>query len=122
MVTWLIVAFVALDVVTMLAVGLYIVKKRGGFSNALGFDPVAVAAVSREMEVETGEFLRSNWSGDPLALAGPIGELLSRFEQKAREHGLPLEREQLKRMLARLIEHQRLASSHDVREAMKQVA
>ena len=122
MITWLLVAFIALDITVMLAVAFLIVKKRGGFTNALGFDPAVVTTVSREMEAETEEFLRANWSGDPVTLAGPVGELLSRFEQKMRDRGLPLDREQLKPMLARLIEHKHLASSRDVQEAMKQVA
>lgn len=78
--------------------------------------------VSNEMERETEEYLRANWSGDPATLSVALGSLLDRFETRVREKRLPVTRAELKPMLARLVLARRLAKSPDVQEALKQVA
>ena len=122
MLFWAVVAFVVVDIVVMAFVLRTIAARRGGLWTAVGVDLRQVMALSNEMEQETEEFLRANWSGDPASLAPALGVLLDRFEAKARERQIVLSREQLKPMLGRLVLARRLAKGADMNAALKQVA
>lgn len=119
---WAIVAFVVFDILVTVLVLRAVLAKRGGLSKVLGVDLKQVLALSGEMERETEEYLRANWSGDASTLPVALAALLDRYEGRCRERGLPVSREQLKPMLARLVLARRLAKSGEVREAMRQVA
>jgi hypothetical protein len=119
---WAIAAFILFDVIVAVIVLRAIIAGRGGLSAVLGVNLENIMAVSNEMERETQEYLRANWSGDPTTLSVALTALLDRFEQRVREKQLPVTRSELKPMLGRLVLSQRLAKSGDVNEALKQVA
>lgn len=119
---WAIVAFVVFDIIVTVLVLRAVFARRGGLSALLGADLRKIMSVSNEMEHETEEYLRANWSGDPTTLPLALNALLDRFETRTREKQLPVTREELKPMLGRLVLSRRLAKSHDVQEALKQVA
>ncbi|MCC6349557.1 MAG: hypothetical protein IT347_08200 [Candidatus Eisenbacteria bacterium] len=119
---WVIVAFVVFDVALALFVLRTVLARRGGLKAVLGTDLRNIMEVSSEMERETENYLRANWSGDPTTLPVALGSLLDRFEARVRDRQLPVTRAELKPMLGRLVLAQRLASGHDVQEALKRVA
>lgn len=119
---WAIAAFILFDVIVAVIVLRAIIASRGGMSAVLGVNLQNIMLVSNEMERETQEYLRANWSGDPTTLSVALTSLLDRFEQRVREKQLPVTRSELKPMLGRLVLSQRLAKSSDVNEALKQVA
>ena len=119
---WAIAAFIFFDAIVMVIVLRAIIAKRGGLSAVLGVNLENIMAVSNEMERETEQYLRANWSGDPTTLPVALTSLLDRFEQRVKEKQLPVTRSELKPMLGRLVLTQRLAKSSDVNEALKQVA
>lgn len=119
---WAIVAFVIFDAIVTVIVLRAMLEKRGGLSAFLGTDLRNIMEVSNEMERETEEYLRTNWSGDPSTLPVALGSLLDRFEARVREKHLPVTRAELKPMLGRLVLARRLANSPDVQEALRQVA
>jgi hypothetical protein len=119
---WAIAAFVLFDIVVTALVLRVVLARRGGVLQALGVNLQRIMALSHEMESETENYLRANWSGDPTTLPLALRSLLDTFESRAREQQVPVTRDELKPMLARLVLAQRLAESRDVQEAMKQVA
>lgn len=119
---WAIAAFILFDAIVVVIVLRALVARRGGLSAVLGVNLENIMAVSNEMERETGEYLRANWSGDPTTLPVALTSLLDKFEQRVKEKQLPVTRSELKPMLGRLVLTQRLAKSSDVNEALKQVA
>lgn len=122
MLTWAIVAFVLVDIVVMVIVMRAVFARRGGLAGMLGVDLKRIMALSEDMERETEQYLRANWSGDPTTLPLALRSLLDTFEARAREQEIGVTRDELKPMLARLVLAKRLAESRDVQEAMKQVA
>jgi hypothetical protein len=119
---WLIFLFVFVEVLATIIVVRAVLSNRGGFSALFGIDLKRIMALSNEMERETEEYLRANWSGDPMTLSTALTPLLDKFEARVREQALPVSREQLKPMLGRLVLARQLASAHDVQEALKLVA
>jgi len=119
---WVIAAIIFFDLIITFIVLRAIIARRGGLSAILGVNLENIMAVSNEMERETQEYLRANWSGDPTTLSVALTSLLDKFEQRVREKQLPVTRSELKPMLGRLVLSQRLAKSADVNEALKQVA
>lgn len=119
---WAIAAFILFDVIVTVIVLRAIIARRGGLSAMLGLNLQNIMSVSNEMERETEQYLRANWSGDPTTLSVALTSLLDKFEQRVREKQLPVTRSELKPMLGRLVLSQRLAKSADVNEALKQVA
>lgn len=119
---WVIAAFIVFDLIVTVIVLRAVLEKRGGLSAILGTDLRNIMEVSNEMEHETEEYLRANWSGDPATLPVVMHSLLDRFEARVRERQLPVTRAELKPMLGRLVLARRLAKGHDVQEALKQVA
>lgn len=122
MLFWAIVAFVVFDVIVTVIVLRAVLSKRGGLAAVLGVDLRNIMQVSTEMEHETEEYLRANWSGDPSTLPVALTSLLDRFEARVRDKQLPVTRDELKPMLGRLVLARRLAKSAEVHEALKQVA
>ncbi len=122
MLTWAIVAFVLVDVVVMVIVLRAVLARRGGLAGVLGVNLQRIMALSNDMERETEQYLRANWSGDATTLPLALRSLLDTFEARAREQEIPVTRDELKPMLARLVLAKRLAPNRDVQEAMKQVA
>lgn len=122
MLTWAIVAFVLVDIVVMVIVMRAVLARRGGLAGVLGVDLKRIMALSEDMERETEQYLRANWSGDATTLPLALRSLLDTFEARAREKEIAVTRAELKPMLARLVLAKRLAQGRDVQEAMKQVA
>lgn len=119
---WAILAFVVVDILVIVIVLRAVLEKHGGLSKVLGVDLAQIIELSKEMERETEEYLRANWSGDPATLSPALASLLDRFEARCRERNVAVSREQLKTMLARLVPGRRLAKRGDVNEALRQVA
>jgi hypothetical protein len=119
---WAIGAFVVFDIIVTAIVLRAVISRRGGLSAMLGVNLQRIMALSAEMEQETQEYLRANWSGEPTTLPLALRHLLDRFEARAREEQVAVTREELKPMLARLVLAQKLAGNHEVQEALKQVA
>lgn len=119
---WAIVAFVVFHLIVTVIVLRAVLSHRGGLSAILGADLQHIIEVSNEMERETEEYLRANWSGDPGTLSVALTSLLNRFESRVREKQLPVTRSELKPMLGRIVLARRLAKSSEVQEALKQVA
>ena len=119
---WAIVAFVVFHLIVSVIVLRAVLSKRGGLAAMLGVDLRNIMELSNEMERETEEYLRANWSGDAATLPVVLTSLLNRFEARVREKQLPVTRAELKPMLGRLVLARRLASGNDVNEALKQVA
>lgn len=119
---WAIVAFVVFHLIVSAIVLRAVLSKRGGLAAMLGVDLRNIMELSNEMERETEEYLRANWSGDAATLPGVLTSLLNRFEARVRERRLPVTRAELKPMLGRLVLARRLAKSDEVNEALKQVA
>ena len=122
MLTWAIVAFVLVDIVVMVIVLRAVLARRGGLAGVLGVNLQRIMTLSNDMERETEQYLRANWSGDATTLPLALRGLLDTFEARAREQEIPVTRAELKPMLARLVLAKRLAPNRDVQEAMKQVA
>lgn len=122
MANWVILAFVLVQVVVTVIVVRTMISRGGGLSSILGADLQSIMEVSKQMELETEEYLRANWSGDPATLPVALNALLDRFESRVRERRLPITRAELRPMLGRLVLQRRLAKGHDVNEALKQVA
>ena len=119
---WAIVAFVVFHLIVSVIVLRAVLSKRGGLAAMLGVDLRNIMELSNEMERETEEYLRANWSGDAATLPVVLTSLLNRFEARVRERQLPVTRAELKPMLGRLVLARRLASGNEVNEALKQVA
>lgn len=117
-----IVAFVLADVLVTAAVLLFVIRRRGGVAGTLGFDPKQALQVSRQLESDAEQYLRSTWSGDPSTLPEALTGLLDRVESKLAEEHLPLGREQLKPIVLQIVTAKHLADGREAREAMKKVA
>lgn len=115
-------AFVVFDIFICLVVFRAFLAGHGGFAAMLGVNLQRIMALSNEMEQETERYLRANYSGDPTTLPVALRHLLDQFESRARAAEVPVSREELKPMLARLVLVHRIAESRDIQEAMKQVA
>jgi len=119
---WAIVAFVVFDILVTVIVLRALLARRGGLSALLGVNLQHIMQVSNEMERETEEYLRANWSGDPTTLPVALTSLLNRFESRVRDKQLPVTRDELKPMLGRIVLARKLAKSSEVHDALKQVA
>lgn len=117
--SWLLFAFVALDMVVMIGVALYLVKRNAG---SLGVNFTKLREFSSSTNRKIIEYVRSRWSGEPSALVGVLTSLLAELEADARRAELPIERSMLKSIMGRAIESEKLASARDVQEALRQVA
>jgi len=75
-----------------------------------------------ETHVRIGEYMRSNYSGDPVMLPQVLGSLLTELETQARARDLPVSREMLKALLLRSASAQHIARAGELREALAKVA
>jgi hypothetical protein len=118
----LVVYVVVLGMVTLLiATGR--LKLKGSFKVITnGVDLRALAAFTREKHPRIKEYLSANWSGAPEQLPHVLESLLAELDHDARERGLTLNREMLKSILASSVRAHRVVKTHDLGEAMKQVA
>lgn len=115
-------AFILFDMIVTAAVLLYVIRRRGGIAGALGFDPKQAMGVSRELEADAEQYLRSNWSGDSTTLPQALTGLLDRVESKLASEHMSLDRERIKPIVLQIVTAKHLADARDAREAMKKVA
>ena len=115
-------AFILLDIIVTAAVLLLVIRRRGGIAGALGFDPKQAMGVSRELEADAEQYLRSNWSGDSTTLPQALTGLLDRVESKLASEHMALDRERIKPIVLQIVTAKHLADARDAREAMKKVA
>lgn len=115
-------AFILFDIIVTAAVLLLVIRRRGGIAGALGFDPKQAMGVSRELEADAEQYLRSNWSGDSTTLPQALTGLLDRVESKLASEHMALDRERIKPIVLQIVTAKHLADARDAREAMKKVA
>ena len=120
--SYFIAAFVVFDLVVTFMIFSYVVRKRGGIQGLIGVDLSKISKIAREMEGEVASQLPPSVSGDPGSLAGPLHELLDRFEQKVGEAQMPVDRATLQWMLAGIVSAKGIASREQVMEAFKLAA
>jgi hypothetical protein len=78
--------------------------------------------LTKDEHPRIGEYLRTNWSGDPGQLAPVLTSLLSQLEEKARHRGLTVDRDTLKTVLAASVRNHRMVKGRDLGEALEKVA
>lgn len=115
-------AFILFDMMVTAAVLLYVIRRRGGVAGVIGFDPKQAMGVSRELEADAEQYLRSNWSGDSTTLPQALTGLLDRVESKLAAEHMALDRERIKPIVLQIVTAKHLADARDAREAMKKVA
>jgi len=82
----------------------------------------ALRRFSETMHPRIGELLRSSWSGDPAALPSVLATALDEAEREARNQGLTLGRDVLKKLVEASVAKHGIAHGAVLREALKQVA
>jgi hypothetical protein len=119
--TLIIALAVAVDVAVTSAIVVWVLRKRG-LLGSIGADLPKIRAFGDSVRNLTGDYLRSNYGGDPESLPGVLDSLLSQLDQKAQEQGLTLRRDSLKKVLLRTIAAQSTVSARDAKAALKKVA
>ncbi len=112
---------VVIDIAITASVLNYLIQKRGLLS-ALTVNLEKFRAFNQTAADLVGNQLRSSYSGDPETLPALLSDLLTQLENKAKEEGLPLQREALKLVLLRAVRAQDGISARDAQSAMRKVA
>ena len=117
----LIAVFVVVEIVVTAIVLNRVLQKRGGLAAVLtrlrGF-----ASAAGDIERETREYLRANWSGDACSLPAAVEPLLVKLQADLASRGLKVERSQLLPLVQQVILREKLGDLREVREALKRVA
>ena len=123
--------FIAVDLIITIVVIAVVLKLRGNlFVMAMGakagtVDPDqmrALLAFSREQHARIREYMRINYSGMPEQLPSVITTLLDEVERSAKEQNLPIDRAQLKTMLAGSLRILGIGKARERDEAFARVA
>ncbi len=125
-----IVVFVVFDMVVTVLVIRHVLARRAAAGdaaregNARGALPDLrrIAGFTEAIHPRLGEIVRAHWSGDPMSLPGVLGIALDEAAREARERGLELDRDTLKRLVEASLAKHRVAKGGALREALKQVA
>jgi hypothetical protein len=112
---------VMIDLVVTAAVISFLIRKRG-LLGMLKLNLVKFRAFTDEMNGVTGNYLRSNYSGNPDDLPQVMAALLDQYEQKAKEQELGLNRDALKMVLLRALQAQEGVKAGELQQAMRKVA
>lgn len=119
--------FIVFDIAVTALVIYLVMKKRVRVSIGVEVKKTAVdfkglMDLTRDEHPRIGEYLRTNWSGDPSQLPAVLESLLGQLEEKARHRGLDVDRETLKAILATCVRQHRLVKGRDLGEALEKVA
>jgi hypothetical protein len=128
-----ILAFIAFDAVVMVLVALWIVRRKsetvataqsegGALQRLVGVDFRAVSDFANGMHGRVGEYVRARWSGIPDQLPGVLSRLVDELEADARQRGVPIERDLLKRLVERSLDSHGIVKGNAAREALRKVA
>jgi hypothetical protein len=107
--------FLIVDTVIMVIV-LRRVTARAGVA---GVDLRTVGRAAECAHAQIGDYLRANWSGDPARLSHALRGVMPVLRHVAREHGMTLDDETLKVVLATSVQKHGLATATQVREALE---
>lgn len=122
---WWIALFVAVDAVITVIV---LRRHRAAQASAPGdslpvmLDLGKLRGFADAIHPRIGDYVRTNWSGDPEALPGVLAVVVENATAEARSRGLDLDRTVIKRVVEHSIAAHKLAGGAVVREAMKRVA
>lgn len=115
------------DVVVTVAVIYLVMRKRFKVSLAVDVKRTAVDLkglmdLVKDEHPRIGEYLRTNWSGDPTQLHPVLTSLLGQLEEKARNRGLTVDRDTLKTVLATSVRSHKVVKGRELGEALEKVA
>ena len=117
---WIIIAVSVIGEVVAVSVVLRRVRSQQGA--LAGLDFAAVRELSTQVEEQTLEHMRANWSGDPQQLSGALATLLPRVRDVVRRSGLPLDERGVRLVLTNVLSAHRIARRGDVLKALDGIA
>ncbi len=92
------------------------------FSVKTGGNFRELAEFAKESHARTGEYVRSNYGGDPAMLPQVLSNLLAQLEHDAAARNLRVERGILEAVMIRSLTSQRLVPAKDIRAALARAA